>query len=121
VTDAIVLSGLRVLAIVGVLETERVTPQVVVLDLTVERDFAAAAAADEITATTDYAAVLALAERVVVEGRFLLLETLVTRVADAVLALDDAISAVTVCAAKATSPVPQEVASVGVRTTRRRA
>jgi dihydroneopterin aldolase len=55
---------------------------------------------------------------VVVDGRFLLLEALAERVAAAVLAADARIAAVTVAARKLEPPVPQPLASSGVRITR---
>ncbi|MFI5035907.1 MAG: dihydroneopterin aldolase [Acidimicrobiales bacterium] len=119
--DAIELTGLRCRAVIGALAEERLRPQTIVLDLTLERPFTEAALHDDLSATTDYAEVLALAERVAVEGEFLLLETLADHVARAVLALDPAVSAVTVAARKLHPPVVQDVGSVGVRTTVRRA
>jgi dihydroneopterin aldolase len=59
-------------------------------------------------------------EDVVTNGQFILLETLVRRCADAILAYDEAITEVSVRVAKLVPPVPQRVATVGVRTTRTR-
>jgi FolB domain-containing protein len=119
--DLIELRGLRVSAVVGVLAEEREREQPLTLDIDLARAFRDAATSDDLAATTNYAEVLALAERVVVEGRFLLLETLVHRVAQAVLDYDRAIDAVSVRAHKTRPPVPQDVASVGVSCTLRRA
>lgn len=119
-TDRIELSGLRVSAVVGVLAEERERPQPLVIDVDLERPFREAAHHDDLAATTSYADVAALVERVIVEGRFLLLETLVYRVADAVLALDPAIDAVHVRAHKLRPPVSQDVATAGVACTQRR-
>ena len=94
--DLIELRGLRVSAVVGVLAEEREREQPLTLDIDLARAFRDAATSDDLAATTNYAEVLALAERVVVEGRFLLLETLVHRVAQAVLDYDRAIDAVSV-------------------------
>ena len=49
-------------------------------------------------------------------GQFLLLETLVSRVAEAILAMDSDIESVTVSVRKRRPPVPEDVATVGVRT-----
>jgi dihydroneopterin aldolase len=114
VSDLIELRGLRVSAVVGVLPEEREREQPLVLDLDLERPFREAALADELAATTNYAQVLALVESVAVEGRFLLLETLAHRVAQAVLSVDEALISVMVRAHKVRPPVPQDVASVGV-------
>lgn len=113
-SDVIELRGLRLEAIVGVLAEERERPQPIEVDLDLERSFAAAAAHDDLGATTNYAEVLTLVERVIHEGRFLLLETLAHRVADAALGFDLAIDAVTVRVRKTRPPVPQAIDSVGV-------
>ena len=112
------LVGLRVTAIVGVLPHERVTPQPLRLDINFVRRIDQAAASDDLRFTTNYAEVLALTEQVVINGEFLLLETLVTRVADAILSFDEAIESVTVRVAKLSPPVPQDIETVGVSTVR---
>jgi dihydroneopterin aldolase len=71
---------------------------------------------DDITQTTNYAAVITRVVAIAQEGKFLLLETLVSRVAEAVLAMDSDIDAVTVSVRKLRPPVPEDVATVGVRT-----
>jgi dihydroneopterin aldolase len=119
-TDVILLDDLRLEAIVGVLEHERVTPQSISVSLEIERPFGLAALDDNLNETTNYADILTLVEKVIREGKFLLLETLVVQVGEAVLATDVAIRAVTVTAKKLVPPVPQSIATVGVRTTVRR-
>lgn len=119
-SDRIELRGLRCSVIVGALAEERERPQPIEVDVDFERPVAAAALSDDLAETTNYADVLALAERIVTDGRFVLLETLATRVAQAVLALDGAIESVTVAARKLRPPVPQDVSTVGVRVTVRR-
>jgi dihydroneopterin aldolase len=115
--DVVVLEDLRLDVIVGVLDHERTTPQPITISLEFERPFDAAAATDDLSLTTNYAAVLDVVEGIAIDGAFLLLETLVVRVARAVLDFDEAISAVTVSAKKLVPPVPQTIATVGVRTT----
>jgi len=120
-TDVILLDDLRLEAIVGVLDHERVTPQPLNVSLRIERDFATAAVHDDLRDTTNYADVLTLVEQVIQDGKFLLLETLVVRVGEAVLAFDEAIEGVEVTAKKLRPPVPQSISTVGVGTTVRRA
>lgn len=120
-TDRIELRGLRVSAVVGVGVEERERAQPLVVDVDLERPFREAARHDDLDATTNYADVATLVERVIVEGRFLLLETLAYRVADAVLAVDPAIEAVHVRAHKLRPPVSQDVVTAGVSCTRHRA
>jgi dihydroneopterin aldolase len=117
-TDVIELRGLRLRAIVGVLGWERRVPQPLELDLDVAVDLAAAGASDDLGDTVDYGALCARVERVVLDGRFLLLEALAEHVAAAVLAADPRIGAVTVGARKLEPPVPQALATCGVRVTR---
>ena len=114
-SDVIELRGLRVSAIVGVLAEERHRAQPLEFDLDVERSFDGAAMDDDIAETTDYAAVVATTVAVARSGGFLLLETLAYRVALDVLALDGAIDAVVVAVRKLHPPVPEDLASAGVR------
>ena len=110
-SDVIELRGLRVCAIVGVLAEEREREQPLLIDIDFERPFRDAAVSDD---------VIVVAERIIVEGRFLLLETLVHRVAAAVLEFDRAIESVHVRAHKLRPPVPHDIATVGVSCTVRR-
>jgi FolB domain-containing protein len=119
-SDVIEVRGLRVSAIVGVLPEEREREQPLVVDIDFERPFRDAAASDDLLGTTNYAEVLALAQAVIVEGHFLLLETLAHRVAQAVLDFDSAIEWARVRAHKVRPPVPQDVVSLGVSCTLRR-
>ncbi len=119
-SDQIEIRGLRCAVIVGVLAEERDRVQPIEIDVDLERPIEAAAMSDDLTETTNYADVVSLARRVATEGRFLLLETLVYRVAREVLAADESIEAVTVAARKLRPPVPEDVATIGVRTTVRR-
>jgi dihydroneopterin aldolase len=117
VKDVIELRELRVDAIVGVLERERRRAQPLAFDIDLHRPFAAAAKSDDLAKTTNYAAVLKLTTQVAVEGKFLLLETLATRVAKKILEFDPAIKSVSVGVRKLQPPVEEDVATVGVRTT----
>ena len=119
-TDRIELLDLRIDAVVGALPFERERTQPLSIDLVIERSFAEAARTDDLRLTSDYAALLTLAQRVVITGAFTLLETLVYRVGHALLASDPAIVAATVTARKLEPPVAPRVASVGVSTTVRR-
>jgi FolB domain-containing protein len=116
-SDVIELRGLRVSAIVGVLPEEREREQPLVVDIDFERPFREAAASDDLLGTTNYADVLALAQAIIVEGHFLLLETLAHRVAQAVLDFDHDIEWARVRAHKVRPPVPQDVVSLGVSCT----
>lgn len=116
-SDVIELRELRCSAVVGVLSEERDHAQPLVLDIDIVRPFEEAVMNDDVTATTNYAAVLTLATRVAAEGGFLLLETLAYHVAQEILAFDPLITSVTVAARKLHPPVLEDVATVGVRCT----
>lgn len=120
-TDAIELRGLRVSGIVGVLPHERVQPQPLDIDLDISLDLSAAGASDDLADTVDYGAVCAAAEEVVASTSFALLEALAERMAHTLLAADARISAVTVSVRKMRPPVAQHLATSGVRITRSRA
>ena len=83
-------------------------------------DLSAAAGSDDLADTVDYAAVTALAARVITDERHQLLERLAARVGDEVLAADTRIAAVTVAVRKLRPPVPFDLATAGVRLTRSR-
>jgi len=114
--DVVEIRDLRVSAIVGLLPEERDREQPLSFDIDFTRPFAAAATSDDVRHTTNYATVITLTSRLTVEGKFLLLETLVSRVAKKILALDGEITEVMVRVRKLRPPVPQDVGTVGVST-----
>lgn len=85
-----------------------------------ELDLGAAGASDDLGDTVDYGALCALVEAVVGAGHVVLLEHLAARIATAVLAADGRIHSVTVSLRKLRPPVPQDLATAGVRTSRSR-
>jgi dihydroneopterin aldolase len=117
VGDVIELRGLRLSGICGALPEERVRAQPLEVDLDVVADLGPAGRSDDLADTVDYASVVDAVERVVAEGRPRLLEHLAERIADAVLALAR-VEGVTVALRKLRPPVPQQLATSGVRITR---
>jgi dihydroneopterin aldolase len=118
--DRIELRGLRVLGLCGVLPEELARPQPLELDLDLSVNLAAAGATDDLTDTVDYGAVCATVEATVTAEHVRLLEHLAAQVAAAVLGVDSRISAVDVAVRKLRPPVPQHLASSGVRIHRAR-
>jgi 7,8-dihydroneopterin aldolase/epimerase/oxygenase len=118
--DRIELRALRLSALVGVLPHERSELQPVEIDLDVVCDLRPAGETDDLAATVDYGEVCGRVERVVGAGHVALLETLAERIAAAVLAADPAVDEVTVAVRKLRPPVPQQLATSGVRITRSR-
>jgi 7,8-dihydroneopterin aldolase/epimerase/oxygenase len=109
------LRGLRVMGIHGVLAEERTGPQPFELDLDVEVE----ATSDDLAATVDYGTLAAAAAEVVATQSHQLLEVLADAVADAVLA-HPGVRSTTVVVRKLRPPVPLDLATAGVRVTRRR-
>ncbi len=119
--DRIQLRGLRASGVHGVLPEERTRAQPFELDLDLAVDLAPAASSDRLADTVDYGAVAQIAARVVTDSPPRdLLETLATAVADAVLATDPRIEAVTVALKKLRPPLAVDVGTVGVTITRDR-
>ena len=118
--DVIELRRLVALGVCGVLPEERERPQPLEVDLDVEADLGPAGPATTLDDTVDYGAVCEVVERVVTTEHFGLLERLAARLAEVVLA-DERVEAVTVAVRKLRPPVPQQLATAGVRITRRRA
>ena len=114
------LRGLRFDAICGVLPHERTTPQPLELDIDLHADLDAAGESDDLADTVDYGAACQVVEDVVTTLQPQLLERLASAVADALLALDERLDAVTVTVRKLEPPVPQVLATSGVTAIRGR-
>lgn len=79
--DRVFISDLRIETIIGIFDWERVRPQVVRLDLEMAWDNRPAAASEDIALALDYAAVAQRVKQCVLEGQFLLVETMAEQVA----------------------------------------
>ncbi len=117
--DRIELRGLVASGRCGVLPEELDRPQPLEVDLDIDLDLTRAATTDNLDETIDYGAVCSIVERVITTERFALLERLAERLADVVLG-DERVLAVTVTVRKLRPPVPQQLATAGVRLTRSR-
>jgi dihydroneopterin aldolase len=120
VTDCIELRGLRVLALCGVLPEERERVQPFEVDLDVAVDLRAAGETDDLARTVDYGRLCADVDDLARREQFALLERFAQRIADVVLA-DALVTGVTVSVRKLRPPVPQHLATSGVRIHRVRA
>jgi len=118
--DRIQLRGLRVVGAHGVLPEEKARAQPFEIDLDLAVDLALAAGSDRLADTVDYGEVATLAAGVVAGRSFDLLESLAGAVAEATLASDLRITAVTVDLRKLRPPLALDLGTVGVRITRRR-
>jgi 7,8-dihydroneopterin aldolase/epimerase/oxygenase len=81
VTDTVSIRDLRVSAVIGVLDWERETEQILVVAVDMAADVAKAAATDQIGDALDYSAVTQTVRNVVTRGKFQLIETAAERVA----------------------------------------
>ncbi|MEZ5321254.1 MAG: dihydroneopterin aldolase [Microthrixaceae bacterium] len=112
--DRIELRGLRVLARCGVLAEEHARPQPFEFDLDVETGLRDAGSTDDLGRTVDYGELCTSVATVATGEHVDLMETLAERVAAAVLR-HDAVSSVTVSVRKLRPPVPEDLATAGVR------
>lgn len=119
-SDAIEIRGLRVLGAHGVLDEEVARPQPFEIDLDVETRLAVAATSDDLEETVDYGPIVGTVRYLVENSHFALLESLAGAIAESVLT-DSRVDAVTVAVRKLRPPLAADVATVGVRITRRRA
>jgi 7,8-dihydroneopterin aldolase/epimerase/oxygenase len=118
--DHIELRSLRLAALVGVLPHERAQPQPVEVDLDAYCDLRVAGGSDRLDDTVDYGELCRRIEAVVTAGHVALLETLAERIAASVLDADPRIDSTEVAVRKLSPPVPQQLATSGVRITRSR-
>ena len=88
--DKIIIKGLRVFARHGVNEEETIFGQHFVLDIEAQADLTRAGLTDELDDTVSYAQIIKTARRVMTEQNDKLLERAARRVADALLAADEA-------------------------------
>jgi dihydroneopterin aldolase len=120
VSDAIELHGLRLVASVGALPEEHERRQPIEIDLDLVVDLSTAGHSDALADTVDYGLVCERVEQLVVGGSHtVLLEALAEKIAERVLKLDARITGVSVAVRKLRPPVPQDLATSGVRITRR--
>ena len=118
--DLILLRGLRAVGVHGVNPEEQARAQPWEVDLDIELDVSRAGLSDALADTIDYGGVCVAVERIIIGERHQLLERLAARIADCVLR-NPLADAVTVEIRKVRPPVPVDLATSGVRITRRAA
>lgn len=116
-SEVIQLRGLRLACLCGALPEEQDRRQPYEVDLDITADVARATITDDLDDTVDYGAVLDVLDAVARDESFQLFERMAARFADAVLAIDRVVE-VTVELRKLRPPVPQDLASSGIRLTR---
>lgn len=118
--DRISLKGIQFYAYHGVPDAEQATGHRYEVDVVMEAEIAAAAAADEVTATVDYGAVARAVIEIGTGCQCRLIETLADRIARQVLATQPRVEGVTVQVKKLLPPIPGVVEYAAVEITRRR-
>lgn len=81
----IFVEGLRIVCILGDLPHERTEPQQILVNLKAQTDISRVAASDNLQDSIDYVAMAALATRIAEQGRFHLVETLISAMAKSIL------------------------------------
>lgn len=113
-TDQIVISDLRAMAISGALPHERESAQPLRVDLAIEVDLHDAGQSDELGDTVHYGMVCESVVALVTESKDVLLERLATRIADDVLGFAR-VETVEVVLTKLRPPIPVDAATTAVR------
>lgn len=118
--DRITLTGLVVRGFHGVFDHERRDGQDFLVDAELETSHVAAARSDDLTDTVDYGELAQRLAAIVAGEPLNLIETLVSRLADACLD-DPRVTAATVTVHKPHAPIPLAFADVAVTVRRERA
>lgn len=113
-TDTIILTGIQALGTHGVLPEEQTRPQPFEVDIELGVDLSRPGRSDVLSDTVDYDMLAASVVRIIETGRYSLLETLATRIAEAARA-DKRVASVTVTVRKLRPPVGVMIRHVGVR------
>jgi len=119
-SDRISISGIRATGHHGVYEHERRDGQEFVADLVLELPLASAAASDDVADTVHYGEVAEHVAALLAGEPVNLLETLATRITDAVLDTRPLVTAVTVTIHKPQAPIPVPFGDVSVTIRRER-
>ena len=114
VSDHILISDLRVVSLIGVLDHERQAPQPLRVDVDIHVDLHDAGLSDNLTETVHYGEVCMQLVAVARETSDQLLERLAQRMADVVLSFPR-VSAVDLTLTKLRPPIPEDVQSSAVR------
>lgn len=118
--DSIQVSGIRAYGYVGYLPEERVLGQWFEVDLTLWVDLVPAGKSDNIEDTLDYREAIAIVKQQITTAKFVLVEKLVSAIADRLLSLDK-VSQVRVKLSKPAAPIPEFSGRITLDITRSRA
>ncbi|MEI8391254.1 MAG: dihydroneopterin aldolase [Actinomycetes bacterium] len=113
-TDHILITGLRVVSVIGVLEHERQAAQPLRVDIDIHVNLQEAGRSDDLSQTVHYGEVSMQIAEVARKTSDLLLERLAQRMADVVLQFPGALG-VELTLTKLRPPIPEDVESSAVR------
>jgi dihydroneopterin aldolase len=119
-SDQIILKGIQFYGYHGVPDAEQETGHRYEVDLMLEVDVAAAAAADDVAQTVDYGAVARDVLALGAGRQFRLIETLASEIVERVMQSQPRVEAITARVKKLLPPIPGIVEYAAVEITRRR-
>jgi dihydroneopterin aldolase len=119
VTDRIEIKGIEVLARHGVLDHEKLEPQIFRIDLTLYLDLSAAGTSDDLADTVDYGTLAQVTHDMVQDESHDLIEAVAHQIATSVLA-EQPVDRVTVTVHKPEAPIPLTFEDVAVTVDRSR-
>lgn len=119
--DVIRLNGLRLSALIGVLDHEQIAEQPLVIDAELRLDLNPAGRSDHLDDTVSYAAVADLIEHIISGQKFALIEALAETLTAAIIRSDVRVEAVAVTVHKPQAPLTQTFDDVSVTIHRTRA
>jgi dihydroneopterin aldolase len=122
IMDSIHLSKIRCYGYTGVLPEEQVLGQWFQVDLVLWLDLSIAGESDRLEDTLDYRAVIETVQRIGKTGKFALLETMASAIAQAILhpeVSQTPIQQVRVCLTKLAAPIPDFGGKITIEITRR--
>ena len=116
--DKIILKGIQFYGYHGVSEAERELGQKYAVDVEIDYDLESAGRTDNLNDTVDYLAIFNFVIEIGTNEKFLLIESLAQKIADAILA-QLPIETVLIRVKKLTPPIPGELEYAGVEIVRR--
>ena len=119
--DCIHLTEIRCYGYTGYLPEEQVLGQWFEVDVKLWLDISTAAKTDAIEDTLDYRNVISLIQHLVKTSKFILVERLVSAIADSILQDCDRVTQVQVTLSKPAAPIPDFGGKIGIEITRAKA
>ncbi|MFN6529437.1 dihydroneopterin aldolase [Nostoc sp. ChiSLP03a] len=116
--DCIHLTGIRGYGYTGYLPEEQVLGQWFEVDVRLWLDISTAAKTDAIEDTLDYRSVISLTQHLIKTSKFVLVEKLVTTIADSILQECDRVTKVQITLSKPAAPIPDFGGKISIELTK---